>query len=96
MTETQVPLCMNCKHFGIAHPAVNLYNSDAATPEQKNNFVRSVILTHGMCTRTKRTNLVTGDTEYSLASVERDSGACNKIAFYFRPHSEPEPTESNS
>lgn len=86
MSDESIPLCMNCLHFGIIHPAVNLYNSDAATPEQKNNFVRSVILTHGMCLHTKHTNLVTGDTEYTLASEERSVGECTTWGKLFEAH----------
>lgn len=67
---------MNCKHFGIIHPSVNLYNSNDATPEQREGFVKAVIITHGFCLLTEITNPVTGVPDKRLAIHERNWGDC--------------------
>lgn len=80
-------LCMTCKHFGISHPLVNLYNSPEATQAQKQEFVRGTILTHGFCMRADMVNPVTGDPTKRLAMHERDWGACGPSAIFFEPSS---------
>lgn len=84
-TRSPLPLCMDCKHFGIAHDLSNLYSSDDATPEQRKHFTQSVIVSHGVCTRVSEPHYVTGIVSHPLAINERRFGSCNILARYFEP-----------
>lgn len=82
-TASPLPLCMNCKHFGIAHELSNLYSSDDATPEQRKHFTQSVIVSHGVCTRVSEPHYVTGIVSHPLAINERRFGGCMHEGKYF-------------
>lgn len=93
MNSEYSELCMNCVHFGIDHPQVNLFNSPSATPEQITQFVQTHIISHGKCLRKTRINPVNGAEEYPLALAERTIGSCGLEGKFYQSHP-PAPDQS--